>query len=318
MTYIITGATSFLGVELSKLLIVQGHQVAAICRPDSHGLKELPDEVQVVYAAMDEYGALDSKIEKADVFIHLAWGGTGHGGRDDVEVQLQNIECTRQAMLAAHRMGCQLFVMVGSQAEYGSTTEPQTEDMLCQPFSEYGKAKLCVKDKGFELAEQLGMKYMHLRIFSLIGENDHPWTLVMSCVDKMLRNEPIDLSPCTQNWNFLYVKDAARQVTLLCKYALGDKEFVHEIYNIASDDTRPLRDFVEQMKDLTKSKSELHYGAVIPMHLVSLQPKISKTISVVGKITEYNFDTVIQRIMKKKSAVSNPQSVQSERLKTEN
>ena len=300
MTYIITGATSFLGVEVAKTLINQGHQVTAICRHGSYGLKNLPSEVKVVFAEMDEYGSLDKKIDHADVFINLAWAGTGHGGRDDIEVQQQNIELARQAMLAVHRMGCRLFVMAGSQAEYGSTTEPQNEAMTCQPFSEYGKAKLRVREMGFDLAEQLGMKYMHLRIFSLIGENDHPWTLVMSCVDKMLRNEPIDLSPCTQNWNFLYVSDAARQISQLCKHALENEEFVHEIYNIASDDTRPLRDFVERMKELTKSKSELHYGAVVPAQLVSLQPNnMSKTTSVVGSLVEYDFDTVIQRIIDK-------------------
>lgn len=312
MTYLITGATSFLGVELTKTLFNQGHQVTAICRPNSYGLKDLPSQVKFVFDEMDEYCTLDSKIEKADVFIHLAWAGTGHGGRDDCEVQQQNIECSRQAMLAAHRMECKLFVIAGSQAEYGSTTEPQNEAMTCQPFSEYGKAKLRVREMGFDLAEQLGMKYMHLRIFSLIGENDHPWTLVMSCVDKMISNEPIDLSPCTQNWNFLYVKDAVRQIALLCQHALETEEFVHEIYNIASNDTRPLRDFVERVKELTGSRSDLHYGAVVPAQLVSLQPDMSKTALVVGKLSEYDFDTVIQRIMKKKSAISYQPSEQAE------
>lgn len=299
MIYIISGATSFLGVELSKSLIQQGHLVTAICRPDSRGLTSLPEGIGVVYAQMDEYGALDTKITHADVFVHLAWAGTGHDGRDATLVQHENIVYTLNAMRAAAKMGCRLFVMAGSQAEYGSTTMPQREDMRCEPFSEYGKAKLQMWKEGKKQAEDFGMKYLHLRIFSLIGKNDHPWTLVMSCVDKMLRNEPIDLSPCTQNWNFLYVRDAARQIEQLCTHAIKEDGFVHEVYNIASDDTRPLRDFVERMKELTSTKSDLHYGAVIPTHVVSLQPDMSKTLSVVGKLSEYDFDTVIQRIIDK-------------------
>lgn len=299
MTYLITGATSFLGIELTKTLIHQGHHVTAICRPNSRGLLNLPEGVSVVYAEMSEYRDLPQQISHADVFIHLAWAGTGHDGRDNTEIQKLNIAYTKEAMRAARRMGCRLFVMAGSQAEYGVMKEPQREDIECAPFSEYGKAKLQVQQECSALANELGMKHMHLRIFSLIGENDHPWTLVMSCVDKMLRNEPIDLSPCTQNWNFLYVKDAARQIEQLCKHAIQEDGFVHEVYNIASDDTRPLRDFVERMKELTNSKSDLHYGAVIPTHVVSLQPEMSKTISVVGKLSEYDLDTVIQRIMKK-------------------
>ena len=176
---------------------------------------------------------------------------------------------------------------------------PQNEDMDCAPFSEYGKAKLQMWEKGRRLAEELGIKYMHLRIFSLIGETDHAWTLVMSCVDKMLRNEPMELSDCTQNWNFLYVKDAARQIAKLCQYAVEVKDYKSEIYQVASEDTRLLKEFVERIKELTSSKNELHYGAVVPGHLVSLQPNMQKTKAVVGLLAEYDFDEVIKRIIDK-------------------
>ena len=299
MTYLITGATSFLGVELVQTLLQQGHQVTVICRPGSQGLSHLPEGVKPVFAQMDEYGALDTKIDNADVFVHLAWGGTGHDGRDATLVQRENIAYSLDAMRSAAKMGCKLFVMAGSQAEYGSTTLPQQEEMPCAPFSEYGKAKLQMWEEGKQLAATLGMKYLHLRIFSLFGETDHAWTLVMSCVDKMLRNEPMELSACTQNWNFLYVNDAARQISALCNYAVQREDYTSEIYQIASEDTRPLKDFVERMKVLTGTKSELHYGAVVPAHLVSLQPDMQKTKAAVGALSEYDFDSVIKRIIDK-------------------
>lgn len=299
MIYTITGATSFLGIALLERLIGQGDKVIVVCRPGSHGLKNLPKGVEIVYAELNEYGTLDSKITHTDVFVHLAWAGTGHDGRDATLVQQENIAYTLDAMRAAAKMGCNVFVMAGSQAEYGSTTMPQNEEMVCAPFSEYGKAKLQMWIEGKKLAEELGMKYLHLRIFSLFGETDHPWTLVMSCIDKMLRNEPMDLSPCTQNWNFLYVKDAARQIRALCQHAVETEDYKSEIYQIASEDTRPLKDFVEQMKELTETKSELHYGAVVPAHLVSLQPNMQKTKAVVGTLAEYDFDTVVKQIIDK-------------------
>lgn len=298
MKIVITGATSFLGVEVANAFLRRGDEVTAICRRGSRGLADLPEGVSVVYAELPEYSRLAEFISHADIFVHLAWGGTGHDGRDNTEVQEENIRCSTEAMIAAHAMGCQLFVMAGSQAEYGSTDEPQREDMPCYPFSEYGKAKLRVRQACAQLAEQLGMKYMHLRIFSLFGENDHPWTLVMSCVDKMLRHETMDLSDCTQNWNFLYVRDAAEQIVRLSAYALQSESFRAETYNIVSDDTRPLRDFVERIYALTGSHSELHFGAVQPVHRVSLQPDSTKLQAAVGSpITHYTFDEVIRRII---------------------
>ena len=298
MKFVITGATSFIGLELIDYLLAHNHSVVAVCRQDSKGLSFIPHGVEIVASKMCDYGRLCDAIPKADVFVNLAWGGTGHDGRNVVDIQNENITYTIAAMHAAGKMGCKVFIEAGSQAEYGATTEPQTEDSNCNPFSEYGKAKLKVKQELFNLSEQLDIKYIHLRIFSLFGEKDHPWTLIMSAVDKMLKNEQLDLSPCTQNWNFLYVKDAVRMITILCENAVDNISFKHEVYNIASDDTRQLKEFVERIKFLTGSSSILNYGANIPHNYVSLQPNIRKTIDAIGFTEFHNFDDVICRIVK--------------------
>lgn len=297
MKFVITGATSFIGLELVDFLISQHHQVVAVCRPSSKGLSKIPYGVEIVLAEMPEYGNLYQDIEHADVFVNLAWGGTGHDGRNVHDVQKENVINTIAAMFAADKMGCKVFVESGSQAEYGTVLEKITEETPCHPFSEYGKAKLEVQNRLFELSEQLGMKYIHLRIFSLFGENDHPWTLVMSCINKMLLNDSVDLSPCTQNWNFLYVKDAVRQIAGLCNYAVNSAEFQHEVFNIASKDTRMLRDFVMEMYMLTKSKSELKFGAITPANVVSLDPDVSKTEVATGFISEHSFEDIINIII---------------------
>ena len=148
------------------------------------------------------------------------------------------------------------------------------------------------------LANELGMKYIHLRIFSLFGEYDHPYTLVMSCIDKMKQNAPIDLSACTQNWNFLYAQDAAELINRLSDYGLQQQNFAQGIYNIASDDSRPLKEFIERMRELTKTSSELHYGAMPSSNtVVSLQPDMTKLHAAIGNIPQHSFDTVIRLII---------------------
>ena len=299
MRYIVTGATSFLGLELIDYLQREGHEVVAVCRPQSSALADIPLGVEVVLADMSECGGLYRDVPEADVWVNLAWEGTGHDGRNQEELQQANVVNTIAAMFCADKIGCRLFVEAGSQAEYGTVLTPISEATPCNPFSAYGKAKLEVCNRLSELSAELGIKYLHLRIFSLFGEGDHPWTLVMSSLDKMLRNEAVDLSPCTQHWDFLYVKDAVRQMASLCDYALTSKDFRSEVFNIASGDSRPLKDFVECMKALTGSESKLNYGAVTPQYVVSLQPDMSKTQAVVGRLCEYSFDDVINRMIEK-------------------
>lgn len=297
MKFVITGATGFIGIELINLLLSQGHSIVAVARKESKKLSDIPFGVSIVAAEMSEYGDLYHYIDRADVFVNLAWEGTGHGGRNLVDIQNDNIANTAAAMFAADKMGCKLFLEAGSQAEYGSTQLPQKETDVCEPFSEYGKAKLKVKEIAFDLSEKLDIKYIHLRLFSIFGENDHPWTLIMSAIRKMMSNELVDLSPCTQNWNFIYVKDAVKIISELCVKAVNNVTFKHEVYNVASNDTRQLKGFVEEMKRLSKSHSILNYGAVIPQNLVSLQPDMSKTIAASGFNAFHAFSEVITIII---------------------
>jgi len=299
LKYVITGATSFIGNRLTRHLLVDGQQVYAVCRNQEVARQKLGshERLQLVEASLADYHRLSTIIGSADIFIHLAWEGTGHDGRNMTEVQQSNIQHSHEALRQALLMGCQLFVEAGSQAEYGTQLDTITEETPCLPSSEYGKAKLAVCRHGFEVAEHQGIKYLHLRIFSLFGEDDHPWTLVMSCVDRMLKNESIALSSCTQNWNFLYIADAVRQISLLCQYALQQKNFRHEVFNIASDDTRQLRDFVEEMYRLTGSCSQLQYGVNPQQNVVSLQPDVSKLRQAVHFVSSYTFEEVIKKII---------------------
>lgn len=303
MRYVITGASGFIGIELCKYLLANGDTVYAVCRKESGGIANLPhhENMHLVWADLDHISRIPDTVDHADVFIHLAWQGTISGGRFNADIQRSNIDNALIAMSVANRLGCRVFVESGSQAEYGTVTDRIHETSPCNPFSDYGKAKLEVWNKGKVKCEEMGMSYIHLRIFSLFGENDHPYTLVMSLIDKLLRNEPsIDLSSCEQSWNYVYSADACRIIQGLSEYAYSCGRSIHEVYNVASDDTRKLKEFVERIKVLTGSESFLNYGAVTPANLVTLNPDISKVRKVVD-LDFTPFDTVIRRIIQKLS-----------------
>ncbi len=298
LTYTITGATSFIGIELCRLLLSQGNKVYAVCRKNSPKFSILPSHAQlhVIHTDLQHISSIKEQITHSDLFINLAWGGTSHAGRDDFQIHQDNVQYTLESMRVAREIGCHVFVESGSQAEYGYVPGTITEEISCNPETEYGKAKLEVWEKGKILCNELGLKYIHLRIFSLYGENDHPWTLISTALHKMLRNEPLELSPCTQFWNFLYVGDAALQISKLCQYAIENQHFHSEIYNIASEDTRVLKEFIEEIKHITQTHSDLLYGKIIPARNVSLRPSIKKLNDAIGTIHFTDFAQVIRQI----------------------
>ena len=114
----------------------------------------------------------------------------------------------------------------------------------------------------------------------------------------MINDEVVNLTSCSQCWNYLYIRDAVKQIYLLCEYALNNTSYVSEIYNIASEDTRQLRLFVDEMYCLTQSKSILNYGVINPTNKVSLNPSIEKVKSAIGFISSYSFGEAIQNVIR--------------------
>lgn len=298
MIFFITGASSFIGVELCRYLSDNGHQVIAMSRKENEQLNDIAKsgKLQVFYTDMQNLMER-AKDMKADVFVHLAWAGALLGQRDNQELQEGNIRFSIECVKLSKRMGCKLYVDAGSQAEYGIVPGILTENTSCNPVSAYGKAKLQMYRETSDLTQQLGLKYIHLRILSVYGENDHERTLIMSSLQKLRNNEPVELRGGGQKWNYVYVKDAARQIGELALYALAEDTFKCEVYNIASNDTRKLSEFVEVMKEICGSKSELHFGGYNPEKDVNLNPNLAKTASIVKPLVEWSFDDVINRIV---------------------
>ncbi|MBR4924285.1 MAG: NAD(P)-dependent oxidoreductase [Prevotella sp.] len=298
MKFFITGASSFIGVEICRYLADNGHQVIAMSRKENEQLNDIAKSgnLQVFYADMQNLMER-AKDVKADIFVHLAWAGALLGQRDNQELQEGNIRFSLGCVELAKRMGCQLYVDAGSQAEYGIVPGTLTEDTPCNPVSAYGKTKLQMYHESCELTQKLGLKYIHLRILSVYGENDHPNTLIISSLRKLKNNEPIEMRSGGQKWNYVYVKDAARQIGELSLNAFAKEAFKREVYNIASNDTRKLQEFVEKMKELSGSYSTLSFGGYNQEKDVNLKPDTSKTTSIVKPLTEFCFEDVIKGML---------------------
>lgn len=283
MRIVVTGATSFIGRAVVEELLEKRHQVFAAVRPDSAGRGELEamqretgGQLTVLPVDLSACGTLDRHpaLEgRADLWLHLGWEGSGSANRTNPEIQAHNIGYALEALGAAARLGCTRFLFSGSQAEYGIADGLMREDSPCHPVSEYGKDKLEVCRRAGERAAELGITYLHARIFSVYGPGDHPWSLVSSCVDTFLKGGHMEFGACTQLWNYLYIKDAVRAITglLLAKSPSG-------VYNVAGNDTRPLREFIGEIHRLCGGRGTFEYGKRPPNAegVVSLNPDTGK------------------------------------------
>ena len=294
---IITGATSFIGAGLVSALLDKGVDCYAIVRRESKNLGVLPTQhpkLHLVWGNASEPETWMKDVPGCDVFFHFAWDGVGAVGRANPEMQKQNVGMAEECLKAAAALGCRRFVFAGSQAEYGINDGYITESTECHPNIEYGKGKLAFLQRAVPLSKELGIEYVHLRIFSVYGPGDHPWTLVSRCLDVFSQGGEMDLSPCTQKWNFLYVTDAAEAIIRLGDCPLDEDP----VYNIAGEETKPLKEYVEAMRGICGGGTP-KYGTLEnkaePPH--GIDPSIRKMQRATGWRMETDFETGIRQIL---------------------
>lgn len=280
MTVIVTGASGFLGLATCRRLLAEGHTVYGVLQTQSQNAHKLPVHDRffpVRYDLGSDDAALVSAVPHADVFIHFAWAATKSADRNDHEAHFANVDHSLALMKTAEKLGCKRFIFAGSQAEYGIHFEKITEDTPCNPVSEYGKAKLAFGLQGAALAPSLGLDFIHLRIFSTYGVGDHPHTLMSSCIRTFSAGETMQMGDCMHTWNFLNIDDEA---ALIAKMAAFDGVLSAEgnVFNVASDDTRRLKDFVLEAYDLCGRRGECAFGEPQPKPegIVQLNPSIEK------------------------------------------
>ena len=320
MKILISGVSSFLGIYTAKELLSQGHELYGIVRKESKNRKKLESlrGLQLISVDMKAFSgfaregelALEEAIRKQedsfsreaaflqgdfalasllpkdlDAIIHFAWDGVGSKGRENPEIQEQNLLMSKGFYQWGLQSGVKYFLFAGSQAEYGRGTRENPE-----PVSAYGKAKLSFSryglfggkgEESYSLQEQepktvdslekttqgknpensqeegrkRKMDFLDLRIFSVYGIGDHESTLVQTLVQAVLAGQSMDLSPCSQMWNFMEARDLARAIAFLLEGGFGSGT-----YDLCGKESRPLKDYVLEIEALGKAFLEKKEG----------------------------------------------------------
>lgn len=301
---VITGATGFIGRNVAKMFLDHGADVFVLVRAQSKQKALLPvhENLHIVDGALADIAEAAKQIGHADVFLHFAWGGVNREEIDSPVVQKQNIDWSLECVKAAAGLGCKVFMDAGSRVEYGIKEDGvMAEHMDCEPVNEYGKAKLAFYRQAKPLCEQWNMTYYHLRFFSVYGTGDHPWSIISTLVRDLPLGKTVSLSACMHRWNFMDIEDASRAIAELYRYSDTLEQGRSEIVNIASEDTRRLREFVETIHSLTEKKGRLEYGTFVQAKEGALS--ICPTVDVLKRLTgntwkeQVTFEEGIRRML---------------------
>ena len=295
MKAVITGATGAVGMALIGALRNRDIEVLVLCRPGSNRNSRLMGikGVRVVEYELSELKHFGADAEgKYDYFFHLGWGGTTGTARNDMFLQNKNVEYALDAVALASRLGCDVFVGAGSQAEYGRVEGKLSSETPTNPENGYGIAKLCAGRMTRIMCEQLGIRHVWARILSVYGEYDGVNSMVMSTINKILDREIPEFTAGEQIWDYMYSADAAEALL-----ALAERGKDGGIYCLGSGSPERLCEYILKIRDAVDSNAKLGLGKIpyAKNQVMYLCADITELTRDTGFVPKYSFDEGIAK-----------------------
>ena len=143
---LVTGAGGFVGANLVRRLLGDGHRVDAIVRPgsDDWRLQGLGDELLSVHEVdLREPDPLVELVEqlRPQWIFHLATHGAYSSQQDVQQIFETTVAGTENLLEACLSAGFEAFVNSGSSSEYGYKDHAPAESEELEPNSHYAQAK---------------------------------------------------------------------------------------------------------------------------------------------------------------------------------
>ena len=290
MKIFISGATGYLGYHIAKACIEKGHQVLCLRRNTSSSLFTKEEEQQILWVTKDGEG-WKGQIKKfaPDVLIHAAWGGVRGIGRENVEIQKQNIIMSNELYIM---YPYKQIIALGSQAEYGYYEGPVNEEHDLCPTMMYAKAKITSMHELQTYCESKDIEWQWIRVFTVFGEKQTGGLISLAISNCKKGIEQFDTTEGNQVYSYLYAKDFAEAIC----HVLGSRG-KSGIYNISQpQEEHSNKDILETIKQMMGSKILYNYGAVpYPQNQVMLMSgTVDKFEKAFGTIPHTNFSVAIQ------------------------
>lgn len=167
MKILVTGGTGFIGSNVTKALVEQGHEVTVIgrtgeCRVEGARFLQMPLD------------CLDMEvIGQQHVCVHQA-ANNDTTDMDAVGMNQANVYGPMNLFTRLAEYGCRKFVYASSTAVYGDAPAPYFEDKTpLQAMNPYGKSKVLFDEFAMDFAAETGLDVVGLRYCNVYGHNEH-------------------------------------------------------------------------------------------------------------------------------------------------
>ena len=298
MRCLVTGASGHLGSYLTRRLLDCGEEVAVLVRPESDlwRLEGVLERVRLIRADLRDIVAAAEGIRTVgpDTVFHCAWSGVTSDTRNRSDHLVSNVAGGLQLFRIAQAAGCRCWVGIGSQAEYGRQPGILRENLIPQPDTAYGVAKLCLGKLLETLCELSNVRYVWLRLLATYGPKDNSKHLIPSVIEKLQARSRPSLTTGEQNWDYLYIEDAVEAI-----HRVASTPDARGVYNLASGEVHSVREIVFRLRDMIDPSLPLGFGEIAhdPGAVFSLQADTTRLRSATGWVPLTDLDSGLRKTL---------------------
>ena len=260
---LVTGAAGFVGANLTRRLLIEGHEVHLAIRPGSRKwrIEGLLEDAPLHEVDLGDTEGVARMVRgvRADWIFNLAAHGAYSWQANVGEILRVNVVGTTNLLDAATRSGFAAFVQAGTSSEYGVKDHAPTEDEPVEPSSAYAVAKASATMLCQLFARTAGQRVAILRLYSVFGPWEEPGRLLPALIMRGLAGGLPPLVSREAAHDFVYVDDAVDAFLLAAGSAPVEPG---AIFNVGSGVQTTLEDAVAVTRRVLAVEAEPQWGTM--------------------------------------------------------
>jgi UDP-glucose 4-epimerase len=267
MNVLVTGGAGFIGSNLVRLLVSQGHDVTVLDDLSSGHRKnlELIPGVRFIEGDVRDADAVRRAMSGAEAVFHLAASvGNARAIDDPIRDSEINVLGTLQVLEAARREGAKKLVFSSSAGIFGELrTLPICEDHPAEPRSPYGASKLAAEKHCLVYGHLYDIEVVCLRYFNVYGPNqryDMYGNVIPIFAHQLMHRQPLVIyGDGDQTRDFANVRDVA-----LANYKAATTPGAKGAFNIGSGTRVTINGLVRLLEDAFGSEAVVKHAPTRP------------------------------------------------------
>lgn len=286
MKLLVTGGFGYIGSNIVKRLIKEGHSVTILDNLSTSIINGM-DNCALVRGDITQYDELVQNInsDSFDALLHLAAQSSGAASFKNPELDLKiNILGTMNMIRLCDNLKIPRILFASSFTVYGDIPDREmlSEDLACQPKSLYSIGKQAGENYLRVYAESLGIKWNALRMFNVYGpgqdlsRKDQGIVSIFLSYVKDGDYVPV-LGRLDRFRDLVYIDDVVNGWILAL-----NKNIPNQVFNIGSGVKTTIADLIERIATIYEKNVQVEVVGHTPGDLLGCYADISKASSLLG------------------------------------